>query len=364
MKKKILYVVSILLSVVISVSATYFYVEYKFDKLDINKEKIITEVSVTEENTIKSSVDKIYDAVVLVQTYANSYSLGSGTGFVYKVDDDYGYILTNHHVIEGATTINVTNNASQTVEATLLGSDEYSDIAVLKISKDAVMSVSEIGNSSDMELGDTIFTVGSPLGEKYMGTVTKGILSGKDRTVTVSLSSGSARMEVLQIDAAVNPGNSGGPLVNASGEVVGIISLKLVMDEIEGMGFAIPIEMAMSEVELLEKGEKIERPVIGVELIDVTSTYSLYLHKINLDAKIKSGAVIVSVEDGYPAAEAGLRKGDVIVAIDDTNIEDSSHLRYVLYKYNVGDEVNLKIIRDDKEKTITLKLGSNWLLNR
>lgn len=359
MKKKILYVVSILISVLISSSATYFYVEYKFNNLDTSKDKVVTEVSITEENTIKSSVSKIYDAVVLVQTYTNNHALGSGTGFVYKTDDNYGYILTNHHVIEDATTIKVTNNANQVVEATLLGSDEYSDIAVLRIDKDAVMEVATIGESTKMELGDTIFTVGSPLGQKYMGTVTKGILSGKDRTVTVDLSSGSARMEVLQTDAAINPGNSGGPLVNANGEVVGIISLKLVQDEIEGMGFAIPIEMAMSEVELLEKGEKIERPVIGVELIDATSTYSLYLYKINLDSNVKSGTVVVKVEDGYPAAKAGLKKGDVIVKIDDTEIEDTSHLRYVLYKYSVGDEIKLKVIRDNKEIDVTLKLEKN-----
>lgn len=359
MKKKILYVVSILISVILSSTATYFYVEYKFDNLDTSKEKIVTEVSITEENTIKSSVNKVYDAVVLVSTYTNDYLIGTGTGFVYKVDDDYGYILTNHHVIEDGTKIKITNNAEQTVEAELLGSDEYSDIAVLRISKDAVMSVAEIGESTEMELGDTIFTVGSPLGQKYMGTVTKGILSGKDRTVTVSLSSGSARMEVLQTDAAINPGNSGGPLVNANGEVVGIISLKLVQDEIEGMGFAIPIELAMSEVELLEKGETIERPAIGVQLVDVTSTYSLYLYKINLDPKIKSGAVVVGIEEGYPAASVGLQKGDVIVSIDGIEIEDTSHLRYILYKYSVGDEINIKVIRDDKELDMTLKLDKN-----
>lgn len=356
MKNKLLYVVSILISVILSSTSTYFYVEYKLDNLDVNKEKVITEVSITEENTIKSSINKVYDSVVLVQTFANEYSLGTGTGFVYKVDENYGFILTNHHVIEDGNSIKVINNAGQKVEAVLLGSDEYSDIAVLRIAKDVVMSVAEIGDSTKMDIGDTIFTVGSPLGQKYMGSVTKGILSGKDRNVTVNLSSGSARMEVLQIDAAINPGNSGGPLVNANGEVVGIISLKLVQDEIEGMGFAIPIELAMSEVESLEKGETIERPVIGVQLIDATSTYSLYLYKINLDSKIKSGSVVAKVEEGYPAEDAGLQKGDVIVAIDSVEIEDTSHLRYVLYKYSVGDEIKLKIIRDNKELEVNLKL--------
>ena len=155
-----------------------------------------------------------------------------------------------------------------------------------------------------------------------MGTVTKGILSGKERTVSVSLSSGSFLMEVLQTDAAINPGNSGGPLVNINGEVIGVNSIKLVQDEIEGMGFAIPIEMVMASVDRLEKGEKIVRPVIGVELLDVDNAYYLYRNGITLDNSIDSGVAIVNVQENSPAAASGLQKGDVILEVEGTQIKN------------------------------------------
>ena len=317
---------------------------------------------VYEKSSLGTSISKVYDSVVMVESYKGEEEYSTGTGFVYKTDDKYGYVMTNQHVVSGCDKVVLVLSNDEEVEAKIVGGDEYLDIAIMTIDKSKVLQVATIGNSDDMNIGDTVFTVGSPMGYEYRGTVTSGILSGKDRMVSVNVSNSSSNdwvMKVLQIDAAINPGNSGGPLVNINGEVIGVNSMKLVEDEIEGMGFAIPIEMAMSEVELLEKGEKIERPVIGVELIDATSTYSLYLYKINLDSNVKSGAVVVGVEDGYPAAKAGLKKGDVIVKIDDTEIEDTSHLRYVLYKYSVGDEIKLKVIRDNKEIDVTLKLEKN-----
>lgn len=351
MKKKILYILTFIFGVGISTVITFIVVENKFNQLKIEQNKIITEVSIKEENTIKESVEKIKDAVIYVETsYSFTNIKGGGTGFVYKVDDEYGYILTCHHVIEKTSSVKVINNAGQTVEATILGSDEFADIAVLRVSKDFVMSVAEIGDSSKLDIGDTVFSIGSPVNKNYMGTVTKGILSGKDRTIK----SDTYRMDVLQTDAAINPGNSGGPLVNVNGQVVGIASLKLVKDEIEGMGFAIPIEVAMAGIPQLEKGEPIIRPVIGVELIDASSTYSLYLHQINV--YVNYGAVVASVEDDYPAAKAGLQKGDVIIDIDGTTIEDSSHLRYVLCKHSVNDKIKVTVMRGKEKKEFELIL--------
>ena len=340
MKNKILYVLTIIACIGVSTCITFVVVENKFKQVKIEQNKVITEVSIKEENTIKSSVEKIKDAVIYVETsYSFTNVTGGGTGFVYKVDDKYGYILTCHHVIDKTSAVNVVNNAGQTVEATILGSDELADIAVLRVSKDFVMSVAEVGDSSKLEIGDTIFSIGSPVNKEYMGSVTKGILSGKDRIVKID----EYRMDVLQTDAAINPGNSGGPIVNINGEVVGISSLKLVKDEIEGMGFAIPIEVAMAGVSQLEKGEAIIRPVLGIELIDASSTYSLYLHHINID--VNYGTVIVGLEEGYPAIKSGLQKGDVIIAIDGTTVEDSSHLRYVLCKHNINDKIKLTVMR-------------------
>ncbi len=357
MKKGISYIITIVLSLMVGVCGTIVVYHY-FPMEDHEVETVVKDVTITETDSMKSSIDEIYDAVVIIEAYSNS--LGTGTGFVYKITDDAGYIITNYHVIENATKIQVTNTAGQTVEAKLLGSDDYADIAVLSIEKSAALKVAKIGDSTEMELGDAVFTVGSPLGKKYIGTVTRGILSGKDRLVTVpSSSSGQSMMQVLQTDAAINPGNSGGPLVNMKGEVIGINSLKLVEDEIEGMGFAIPIEIAMSVIDKIEKGEKVLRPVLGVSLIDATNTFTLYYNKIELDEEVDRGAVVASVEDGYPAEEAGLRKGDVILEINDEEVENSAHLRFLLYKYNVDDTVKIKIYRDGKIKNLEVKLSKS-----
>jgi len=245
------------------------------------------------------------------------------------------------------------------VDAKVLGSDTYADIAVLSISKDAVLKVAEIGKSTDMELGDTLFTVGSPLGIEYMGTVTKGILSGKDRTVEVSLSNGEFMMEVLQTDAAINPGNSGGPLCNINGEVIGVNSLKLVQDEIEGMGFAIPIEMGMTMIEQLEKGNQVKRPLLGVSMLDVDDTFALYRNDILVPDDVENGIVVVSVEENSPAFNSGLQKGDILLEIDDKEIESIAHFRFMLYKHSVGDTMTLKYYRNGKIKELKVDLNQS-----
>lgn len=358
MREKIIYILTIILSISIGVIGTILVYDSRSGKIREIIEKEIREVTITESDTIKPAIDKIYDAVVMVETYKGNRLVTTGTGFVYKKDDKVGYIITNHHVIEDGNTIKVINNNGQTTDAKVLGSDAYADIAVLSIDKEAVLQVAEIGNSTELELGDTLFTVGTPLGSEYMGTVTKGILSGKNRTVTVSLSKGDFMMEVLQTDAAINPGNSGGPLVNINGQVVGVNSLKLVKDEIEGMGFAIPIELVMTSVQHLEKGEEIKRPLLGVEMLDVTNTYALYLNDIYLDQDFKNGVVVVNVMPNTPAA-AKLQKSDVILEINGTKINDIGHFRFILYKYSVGDTIKIKYYRDGKIQEVDVYLNKS-----
>lgn len=326
-----------------------------------NTNTVITKngTQVYEKSSLAAAVDKIYDAVVVVQGYNNDSLASTGTGFVYKTDDKYGYILTNQHVIEDMQKLVITmSNESQT-EATVLGSDEYLDLAVLRIEKSYITQVAQIGSSEDMKLGDTVFTVGNPMGIEYRGSVTSGVLSGKDRMVSVSVSSSGNDwiMRVLQIDASINPGNSGGPLLNVNGEVIGICSMKLVDSDIEGMGFAIPIEYAMSHAESLENGKKIEWPVLGISMVNVTDTMNLYRNGLNVDKNIKSGIVIADVSNGSGAANAGLKKGDIITKIDDVTVKDHAYLRYELYQHQAGDKIKLTIIRDGKEKTVEVTLG-------
>lgn len=336
-----------------------FYHFFPSKQETIIKEQTVGNITLTESDTIAPSVKKVYDSVVVVQNYKTSLS-AIGTGFVYKTDDTYGYILTNNHVVEGARTLKVSNTEGQVVDATLMGSDEYADLAVLRVEKDFVLQVAAFGDSTALEIGDTVFTVGTPVSLTYQGSVTKGIISGLDRTVTVELKNGGTfMMEVIQTNAAINPGNSGGPLVNLQGEVVGINTLKLVEDEIEGMGFAIPIEMVTAVLDRLETGKKIERPLLGVGLADVTNSYLLYRNNILLDKDYEYGVVVVSVDDKSDAKNAGLQRGDIILKINDTKIKDNAYFRYILYKYSIGETIQLEIERDGQIKTISLKLTNS-----
>lgn len=358
MKDKLKYIVITVMSCFAGVAGTiivYHYCPPKWTTETI--EKTVSQVSVTESDTIQSGVSKIYDAVVVVESYSKGQLSSSGTGFVYKKDNDKAYIITNCHVVSGASSVKIVNMNNESVEAKVLGSDEYEDVAVLQIDANYALAVSEIGKSDDMKLGDTVFTVGTPVGSEYMGTVTKGILSGKDRKVTVSLDNGSYVMNVMQTDAAINPGNSGGPLCNINGQVIGVNSLKLVKDTIEGMGFALPIELVMTSVDRLEKGEEIVRPVLGVETVELSNSYTLYRYQIYVDEEVEQGVVVVNVVKNSPAASAGLKKGDVILEIAGTKIEDGAHLKYVLYKYTVGDTITIKYYRDGKIQDATVKLS-------
>ena len=339
--------------------------------LGTNGNTIITKngTQVYEKNSLAAAVDKIYDAVAMVSSYQNNTLISTGSAFVYKTDDNYGYLLTNHHVVDGADKVTVTMSDDKEAEATVLGGDEYLDLAVLRIDKSNVSMVANIGTSEDMKLGDTIFTVGTPMGEEYRGTVTSGILSGKDRMVSVSTSNNTFEdyteysndwvMRVLQFDASINPGNSGGPLLNVNGEVIGICSLKLASEEVEGMGFAIPIEYAMNHIETLEKGEAISWPVLGVSMVNASDSAGLYRNRIMIDRNITEGVVVVQAEKGSGAYDAGLTTGDVITKIDGKEVKDSAYLRYELYQHQAGDTIKVTYIRDGKEHTVDVKLSAS-----
>lgn len=358
MRTKFIYIFSIIMAILIGAASTFTYLYYFPFKVE---ETIITEnISFEEQDRIFDSVNKVYDSVVLLESYLNNRLIGSGTGFVYKQDDKNGYIMTNHHVVAKADTVKATMSTGKEIEVKVLGTDEILDLAVLSLPKSEVMQVAKIGTTDTLELGDTLFTVGSPLGKQYIGTVTKGILSGKDRTVTATLSNGNFIMEVLQTDAAINPGNSGGPLLNIAGEVIGVNSMKLVKDEIEGMGFAIPIDLAMSFVTRLEKGEKIERPMLGLGLIDLTDTYSLYLSGISVNnSSLREGVVIANIENDSPASTKNFQVGDVITEINGFKTKDLAHLRFNLYKYKVGETITVRYFRGEEAKTAKVTLDKS-----
>jgi len=330
----------------------------------VSVESVVKTITTSElvENSISTSVDKVYNSTVFVIAYADGKQISTGTGFIYKKADKKAYIMTNNHVIDGADKVQIEfNDSSERVDAEILGGETYSDVAVLTIKDNNEYVSVETGDSASIKLGDTIFTVGSPMGVSYKGTVTKGILSGHDRLVEVNLSGTTSDyyMKVMQIDAAVNPGNSGGPLCDVSGKVIGIISLKIVQDEVEGMGFAIPIEDALEYAGLIEKGGEVVRPYLGISMLDLTEEYYLWQNRINIPEGVDEGVAVLEVVNGSPADRAGLKKGDIIVKLGNADINGLADFRYHLYRYNVGDKLEFSYYREGKLRTTMVTLGKN-----
>ena len=346
---KSFYIILSFFTIVLSMLGSYLVVRLCSTPVEVRTVKDYSNIKI-DDTGIAGSVLKVYDSVVVVETYKNNKLYATGTGFVFKEDDNYGYILTNHHVIEDGTSFKVKFTNGEEQEVTVVGSDEYSDIAVLKVNKEYVISVATIGSSEEMLVGDTTFVIGAPLdADTYSWTVTRGILSGKDRLVEVTSSTyRSVVMNVLQTDTAINSGNSGGPICNANGEIIGIVNMKLSSSQVEGMGFAIPIEVALEYADNFISGKTIIRPYLGVSMYDLSS--SIF--------STETGIYLRAVESGSPADKAGLKEGDVIIAINDKEVSTSAYLKYELYKHNVGDEVTIKYKRDNKEYTTTVTLGS------
>lgn len=318
-------------------------------------------VTITDTG-IAEAVSKIYDAVVVVSTYSNDRYIASGTGFVYKQDGNTYYLLTNYHVIEDGNHVTVTFTDGSIVETEIVGFDKYQDIAVLSIESKEEYQVAEIGNNEETRVGDTAFAVGAPLDNAYSWTVTRGIISGKDRMVEVSLDSSNTSdyvMKTLQTDAAINSGNSGGPLCNANGEVIGITSLKLVSDGVEGMGFAIPIEDAISKAEEIINGEVANYPYLGVTMLDFSNSYFTQYYSIIRNSGLDSGVIVTSVEKNSPAENGGMKANDIIVAIEGKEVTSTAYLKYYLYQQKIGDKIKITVNRDGKEETLTITLGSS-----
>lgn len=342
--------------IAIGAAGMYMIIEVMPGDTVINKlEKEVT----VNENGIADAVEKVYDAVVVVETYRRNTLVATGTGVIFKQDNNKYYVMTNYHVIEDGTTIKIVLTDGNRYEVNVDGGDIYSDIAVLSFDSKEDYTIAEMGSSTDARVGDTTFTVGAPLdADTYSWTVTRGILSGKDRMIEVSTSntlynSNDYIMKVLQTDAAINSGNSGGPLCNSNGQVIGITSMKLVSDGVEGMGFAIPIEDAIDFANKIINGEDITRPKIGISMVALAGA-SIY--GVDIPDNVENGVAVLSVNSGSSAEVAGLERGDIITEFDNVKIESVAQLKYELYRHNVGDVVTIKINRHGSIKDLQMTL--------
>lgn len=356
----LVFIITIILSVIVGAGSVLLLLKFKpnfFNNSVTNITKTQREVTVTDSG-IADAVEKIYDSVVVVKTYVRNDIVSTGTGFVYKKNNNKYYFITNYHVIEDGEKVGVVFTDGTEASVVVEGGDKYADIAILSYTTSKEIKVSEIGSSEKMRVGDTVFAIGAPLDSSiYSNSVTRGVLSGKDREVEVSTNNSYVSdwiMQVLQTDAAINSGNSGGPLCNSNGQVIGITNMKLVTNGVEGMGFAIPIEQATSFADQIISGQNVSRPYIGVSMVD--ANIEAYAREYGI--KPCDGVLIGSVEANSPAEKAGLKAGDVIVGMNDVDIKNVATLRYQLYKYKAGEVVTVSYLRGGSSVTTRLTLGS------
>lgn len=288
----------------------------------------------------------VIDSVVSISSMTSS-GTSSGTGIIMSSD---GYVITNHHVITGALVISVLTNDNQEFEAALVGSDEMSDLAVLKIDARGLQAA-EFGDSSKLRVGDSVVAIGDPLGVQLRGTMTNGIISAINRDLTV----GDRTMTLIQTNAALNNGNSGGPLINCYGQVIGINTVKMssyysASATVEGLGFAIPISVAKPIIdELIENGYVAGRPAIGISGDSLPSYYRTYY-------RLPDGVYVTSVNEGSDAKAKGIREGDIVTAINGEKICSIDELNTVKNQYAAGDEVTLTIYRSGAYYEVTVTL--------
>lgn len=313
----------------------------------------VTSITLKEESAVIDAVRKAKPAVVTVinqlqtrraPTTGGLTPTASGSGVII---DESGYIVTNNHVISGERNLSVIYSDGTKVDATVVGADAASDLAVLKVTG-KVPAVAPLGDSSAIEPGQTAIAIGSPLGD-FRGTVTVGVVSALNRRV-------GSQQNLIQTDAAINNGNSGGPLINTLGQVIGINTLVVRTsgdgNVAEGLGFAIPSNLVHDiTAQLINKG-KIERPFIGITYQDVDPQVA---SAMNLGAN--QGVVVMQIEPSSPAVQAGIKEGDVITALDSQKIDADHPLQSILFTHKVGDTVTLTLVRDGKEMQVKLTLA-------
>ena len=340
----------------------------------------ITQTAVKNENSTTQAVDKVKDAVVSIITYSgnsqnsfigtddtdidsNTEQVNSeGSGVIYKKEGESAYLVTNTHVINGAKKVDVRLTDGTKVPGEIVGSDTYSDIAVVKISSEKVSTVAEFGDSSQLAVGETAIAIGSPLGSEYANTVTQGIVSSLNRHVSLKAEDGQAiSTNAIQTDTAINPGNSGGPLINIQGQVIGITSSKIASNggtSVEGLGFAIPANDVINIIKQLEKDGKVTRPALGIHMVNLSNLNTTDLQKLKLPGNVTSGVAVRSVQKNMPA-NGHLQQYDVITKIDDKAISSTTELQSALYSHSIGDEMTVTYYRNGKEETTKIKLDKS-----
>jgi serine protease Do len=360
MKKYATLIIGVLLIWNTVLTFEYVGVKNLLDTLELTGEvKIIREVDTEFTTNFTKVVADNLSKVVGVSNYYQTELVSTGSGAIYLTQEGNVYVITNNHVIDGATNVTVTFVNGEEVDAIVVGSDKFTDLALLKVPVDFTVKTFDLGDSSLVKVGETVLAIGSPLGFEFSGSVTMGIISGTDRIVPVDIDGdGTDDWDsiVLQTDAAINPGNSGGPLINMAGELIGITSMKIADSSVEGMGFAIPVNEIVPIIEQLMANGRVIRPLLGVSAVSIdtmpTAQKSFYGIQLDLD----KGIMITGVQTGSPAAKAGLKAKDVITIFDGVTVTSFKQFRRLLYGKQVGDTVEVTYVRGTSTYTTSAKL--------
>jgi len=330
-----------------------------------------SKVSVDVSTQITDIVEEVSPAVVGVTNIQNradfwqqgeASEAGTGSGVIYKKEGDYAYIVTNHHVVEQADRLEVVLKDDTNLEAELLGSDLFTDLAVLRVQGDKIEGSIEMGSSDSLKVGEPVIAIGNPLGHMFAGSVTQGIISGKQRTVPQDFNQDGRpdwQAEVIQTDAAINPGNSGGALINIEGQLIGINSMKINQNIAQGIGFAIPIDSARPIIQELEETGTVTRPYLGVEIYSLEEVPKMeWKNTLKLPDSVEGGVYIWTIEPLSPADQGGLNRLDVVTEFNGEPIMDILDLRKILYQeLKIGDEVDIVYYRDGERMETKVKLG-------
>ncbi|MFZ2482650.1 MAG: trypsin-like peptidase domain-containing protein [Streptococcus parauberis] len=356
------------------------------DNDNVSKTTITSKVTYNNTTSTTKAVKKVQDAVVSVINYqkidtasSDNYNslfgdsseskqtddglaiFSEGSGVIYKKDGKDAYIVTNNHVIDGAKRIEILLADGSKIVGTLIGSDTYSDLAVVKVSSEKIKSVAKFADSTKINIGEVAIAIGSPLGTEYANSVTEGIVSSLSRTVTLKNEEGkTVSTNAIQTDAAINPGNSGGALINVEGQVIGINSSKISSTNeaggaVEGMGFAIPSNDVVKIINQLEEKGEVIRPALGISMVNLGDLSTSALSQLNVPKEVTSGIVVATVTEDMPATDK-LKQYDIITAIDGEEVKTTSDLQSALYGHDINDEVKITFYRGNEKKTVTVKL--------
>ena len=323
----------------------------------------ITKVVAEVKNAVVSVINK--QATSRNNLYGTQQSGGElataseGSGVIYKNEGGYAYIVTNYHVIVKSQELEVLLADGTREKAELVGSDQWTDLAVIRIANTKVTTVAEFANSDDVQVGETAIAIGSPLGSEFATSVTQGIVSATNRSVATDVDGDGQEdwvVTAIQTDAAINPGNSGGALINSAGQLIGINSMKISKSSVEGMGFAIPSNEVAAIIKQLETNGKITRPALGISMVNLSSVNERVIEQLNLPKDVRNGVVIAEVMANGSAKAAGLQAYDVIVEMDGQKIQGIQNLRKVLYSHKVGDKMEVTYYRNGQKQTTTISL--------